>query len=62
MKEKGATHVFHYVDDFVIVGPPGSTKCGNDLELLMETCSDLGVLVAEDKTEGPATCLTVLGV
>ena len=62
VKEKGATHIFHYVDDFVIVGPPGSAKCGNDLELLMKTCSDLGVLVAEDKTEGPATCLTVLGV
>ena len=60
VKEKGATHIFHYVDDFVIVGPPGSAKCGNDL--LVKTCSDLGVLVAEDKTEGPATCLTVLGV
>ena len=62
VKARGASNVFHYVDDFVIVGPPGSNKCGSDLGLLMQTCADLGVIIAEDKTEGPSTCLTILGV
>ena len=62
VKARGASHVFHYVDDFVIVGRPGSSKCGDDLGLLMQTCADLGVIVAEDKTEGPSTCLTILGI
>ena len=54
--------MFHYVDDFVIVGPPGSNKCDSDLGLLMQTCADLGVIIVEDITEGSSTCLTILGV
>ena len=62
VRTRGASHIFHYVDDFVVVGPPESVKCSSDLELLLQTCADLGVEVAEDKTEGPSTCLTVLGI
>ena len=29
---------------------------------LQETCTDLGVPIALDKCEGPATCLTILGI
>ena len=58
VKARGTSNVFHYVDDFVIVGPPGSNKCGSDLGLLMQTCADLGVIIAEDKTEVPSTCGT----
>ena len=54
--------MFHYVDDFVILGPPNSVKCGSDLGLLMQACTELGVLVADDKTEGPSPCLTILGI
>ena len=62
VKSRGASHVFHHVDDFVILGPPNSVKCGGDLGLLMQACTELGVLVAEDKTEGPSTYLTILGI
>ena len=62
LRSKGASNVFHYVDDFVFIGPPGTDKCRADLQLFKDTCSDLGMLIAEDKTEGPATCLTVLGI
>ena len=54
--------MFHYVDDFVILGPPNSVKCGSDLGLLMQACTELGVLVADDKTKGPSTYLTILGI
>ena len=36
VKSRGASHVFHYVDDFVILAPPNSDKCGRDLGLLMQ--------------------------
>ena len=64
VKSRGAAHVFHYVDDFVFVGPPGSSDCDKDLHLFALTCHNLGggVVIADDKTEGPATRLTVLGI
>ena len=62
IKVRGASHVFHYMDDFVFVGPPNSPKCQQELQLFQNICGDLGVIIAEDKTEGPATCLTVLGI
>ena len=62
LRSKGASNVFHYVDDFVFIGPPGMDKCRADLQLFKNTCSDLGMLIAEDKTEGPAMCLSVLGI
>ena len=62
LRSKGASNGFHYVDDFVFIGPPGTDKCRADIQLFKNTCSDLGMLIAEDKTEGPATCLTVLGI
>jgi hypothetical protein len=59
VRSKGATYVFHYVDYFVFVAPPRSDKCRLDLTCFMRTCEELGVVVADDKTEGPATCLGV---
>ena len=49
LRSKGASNVFHYVDDFVFIGPPGTDKCRADLQLFKDTCS---MLIAEDKTEG----------
>ena len=28
----------------------------------MQACTELDVLVADDKTEGPSTCLTILAI
>jgi hypothetical protein len=62
VKQSGCDHIFHYIDDFVLLGPPGSAECERGLRCLQQTCANLGVLLAEDKTEGPATLLTVLGI
>ena len=51
-------HVFQYVD-FVFVGPPCSQRCSRDLQLFVDTCSELGIELAVDKTEGSSTCLTI---
>ena len=62
MRESGFDHVFHYIDDFVLVGPPGSEDCERGLRCLQQVCSNTGVILASDKTEGPTTRLTVLGI
>ena len=58
---QGASHVHHYihVDDFIFGGPANSPVWGQNLRLLMQTCSNLG---ASENTEGPCTCLTVLEI
>ena len=61
-RSKGAQRLFHYIDDFIFVGPPSTDGCVGDLRAFLQSCDELGVVVASHKTEGPATCLTVLGI
>ena len=56
------TLISHYLDDFTILGKAGTTECAASMSQLKETCTDLGVPIALDKCEGPATCLTILGI
>ena len=62
MREKGVSHIHHYLDDFVVLGAPGSEQCTVALDTLHQECRLLGVPIAKHKTEGPATCLTFLGI
>ena len=62
VKSRGVEHIFHYIDDFVVVGPSLSNACKHSLRTLTQTCENLGLLVAHEKTEGPSTRLTVLGI
>ena len=39
----------HYLDDFVLVGPPGSRDCGRFLQVALRVCKDSGFPVAEEK-------------
>ena len=59
---RGAQDLFHYLDDFVMVGPPGTAVCASSLRVFQEECRMLGVPLAPEKTEGPSTCLTLLGI
>ena len=60
--KEGVTHVFHYLDDFVVIGPPQSETCKANLHKLQLVCSKLGVPLALEKQEGPATSLEFLGI
>ena len=60
--QKGSVWMDHYLDDFVVVGPPGSYGCAQTLQIALETCKEVGFPVAGEKTEGPTTVLTVLGI
>lgn len=58
----GVPDIFHYLDDFAVVGPPGSDLCLQYLSTLKRVCQDLGVPLAPEKEEGPSTKLTLLGI
>ncbi|KAJ1202080.1 hypothetical protein NDU88_005883 [Pleurodeles waltl] len=53
--------VLHYLDDFLFMGPAGSTACGKALLGFQQLARALGPLAA-DKTEGPSTWITFLGI
>ena len=60
--QEGITSLFHYLDDFLIVGSPGSLECSRHLTILLALFEQLGVPVAMDKLEGPTTSLTFLDI
>lgn len=60
--KEGVEHVFHYLDDFAVVGPPNSPECQRALDILKEVCAILGVPLAPDKQDGPITIITFLGI
>ena len=61
VKRRGVHFCLHYLDDFLIVAPDLET-CARDMTIMLNTFADLGLPVAENKLEGPGTCLTFLGI
>ena len=62
VKEAGTKFLWHYLDDFITVGKAGSGECEWNVAILNHVCNRLGVPLAAEKCEGPATCLTFLGI
>ena len=52
----------HYLDDFLIVGTPGSDQCASSVQRTLAVCDRLGFQVALDKLDGPSTTIIFLGV
>ena len=53
------------LDDFLTCGKPATDECLESLQTMVEICRNLGNLgdpLAIEKLEGPATCLTFLGI
>lgn len=61
LHEWGVSAALHYLDDFLLVGSPGSTVCAQSLSTTLVFCDELGFHVAWEKTEGPSTVLTFSG-
>ena len=57
LKQRGASYIAHYLDDFITVGPPNLDQCLTNQTILFETCKELGVPLAPLKSAGPTTCL-----
>ena len=62
VKTCNVTFPVHYLDDLLTIGPPGSPTCFNNLDTLIQICGFLGVPLALEKAEGPATTLPILGI
>ena len=62
LHERGVHTALHYLDDFLVLGPPGQASCAEHLSTTLELCQELGFPVAEEKTEGPTTVITFLGI
>ena len=62
LQSQGTSPSLHYLDDFLLLGSPNSSNCSQALQTTLDICKVLGVPIAEEKTEGPATSLTFLGI
>ena len=57
----GLLFLLHYLDDFFFANV-SRHGCQVDLDSFLFYCEELGVPVADDKTEGPDTTITFLGI
>lgn len=62
LRKRGVPFIIHYLDDFLIIGPPSSGECSHGLSLCRDLCSHLGVPLAPSKIVGPTTRLVFLGI
>ena len=54
--------IFHYLDDFITLGPPLSPQCQRNLEGIIHSCQSTGTPLEEDKCEGPSSVISFLGM
>lgn len=58
----GVTNTVHYLDDFLLWGPPDSLCCAIALQMTTEICMHLGLPKAPDKSVVLSTTITFLGI
>lgn len=61
-KDLGVANVVHYIDDFLFVVEADQPAAVAHLERTLSLCTRIGVPLAGDKTEGPTTALSFLGI
>ena len=62
IRQRGVQFIFHYMDDYIFLGRPLSNECSDSLNTALHCFAELGAPIEPDKCEGPATCLTILGI
>ena len=55
-------NVLHYIDDFLLAGRANTNECENLMACYSAMCEQFGVPLAPEKTIGPDTTLTFLGL
>ena len=61
-RHEGIQSIRHYLDDFLLIAPPDSEIGQMDLDHLLTLFERLQIPVALHKLEGPAGCITFLGI
>ena len=59
---RGVKWRLHYLDDFLLLDPVSTTDCHDALATTLRACAEMGLPVAPEKTVGPCTRLTFLGI
>ena len=62
MEQRGVALAFHYIDDFITLGAPGSNECQKNSDVMHEICKEVGMPIEPEKDEGPATTITFTGI
>ena len=55
-------YLIHYLDDFLMMGPPTSSVCQNNVNTFLSLRAELEVSLTTDKLEGSSTTLSFLGI
>ena len=58
LHHQGISHLLHYLDDLIMVGPPGSPIFQQHLNPLLQICGEFGVPITAPIHE-PAWCFSV---
>ena len=58
----GVKYIYHYLDDFAVLGSPDYEECHRHLLCLQSVTADLGVPLAPDKQDSPTTVIVFLGI
>ncbi|KAK3734847.1 hypothetical protein QZH41_011755 [Actinostola sp. cb2023] len=56
------SNLVHYLDDFILAGPPNSDRCARNLNRSLQVCHELGLPLHPAKCVGPVTTMVVLGI
>ena len=49
LRQRGIQHIFHYLDDFVMVARPAAPDCAEAVGIIDAVCARLGIPIAEHK-------------
>ena len=62
MRQQGVLCLIHYLDDILMMGPPGLDTRQHNLKIIITVCTTLGIPLTSEKVEGPLTTLIFLGI
>ena len=62
MHTNGATYAEHYLDDYITMGTANSSECADNLQIMIDTCGDLGFSLNPNKLCHPSTVMEYLGI
>ena len=58
----GIANIIHILDDFLILGPPDSPTCQQNLNRFISFCAFVGVPIKSEKTENANNVMTFMGL
>jgi hypothetical protein len=60
--KEGVEFIFHYLDDFAVLGRAETQECLQSLLTLKRICAVLGIPLTDEKQDGPTAVITLLGI